>query len=84
MAPPTVDLSELQRIIGDYAGQHQLITAGGPFAAATLLRTLVLKNKLASTAVVVSGAWMTIHLLSESTLRLIQEQFGYLEQLLGR
>jgi hypothetical protein len=81
---PSVDLSELQRVVGDYAGQHQLISAAGPFTAATLLRTFVFKNKLASTAVVAGGVWMTIHLLSDSTLRLIQEQFGYLEQLFGR
>ena len=83
MAPP-VDISELQRVIADYTSQHSLITAAGPFTAATLLRTFVTKSKLASTAVAAGGVWMTIHLLSESTLRLIQEQFGYLESLLGR
>ena len=61
-----------------------MIMAAGPFTGAALLRTFVTKSKLASTAVVVGGGWMTIHILSGSTLRLIQEQFGYLESLLGR
>jgi hypothetical protein len=84
VAPPSVDLSELQRIVGDYTSRHPLITAAGSFTAATLLRTFVTKSKLASTAVLAGGAWMTIHILSGTTLRLMQEQFGYLESLLGR
>lgn len=61
-----------------------MIMAAGPFASATLLRAFVTKSKVASTAVVAGGAWMTIHMLSGSTLRMIQEQFGYLESLFGR
>jgi hypothetical protein len=83
VAPPVVDLTDLQRVVGQYADQHQLIVAAGPFTAATLLRTFVTKNKLVSGAVVAGGAWLTIQALSGSTLKLIQEQFGYLQSLLG-
>jgi hypothetical protein len=83
VAPPSIDLWELQRIAGQYADQHQMVVAAGPFAAATPLRTLVTRNKLASGAVVAGGAWLTIHMLSGSMLRLIQDQFGYLQSLLG-
>jgi hypothetical protein len=82
VAPP-VDLSDLQQIVGQYADQHQLIVTAGPFTAATLFRLFVSKSKLVSTAVVAGGAWMTIHALSGSALKLMQDQFGYLQSLLG-
>jgi hypothetical protein len=60
VAPPSVDLSDLWRIVGQYTGQHPIIVAAGPFTAARLLRTLVTKHKLVSGVVVAGGAWMTI------------------------
>jgi hypothetical protein len=80
---PVVDLRELQDFASKYADHHQLIVAAGPFTAAALLRAFVTKNRLISTAVVAGGAWLAIQTLSGSTLRLIQQQFGYLQSLIG-
>jgi hypothetical protein len=82
VAPPVVDLTDLQRVVGQYADQHQLIVAAGPLTAATLLRTIT-KSKLVSGAVAVGGAWLTVQMISGSTLKLIHEQFGYLQSLIG-
>jgi hypothetical protein len=44
-----VDISELQRTMGQYAGEHgKLFMAAGPFGALALVRTFITKNKLVS------------------------------------
>jgi hypothetical protein len=80
---PTGDLAELQRVVGKYVDQYNLMVAAGPLAAATVTRTIVTKSKLASGAVAASGAWFAIKELSGPMLNMIQDQFGYLQSILG-
>jgi hypothetical protein len=77
-----VDLTDLQHAIGQYTDQHSLLMSAGPFTAAAAVRT-VTKNKLATVAVVTSGAWLAIHNLSAPMMKLIQDQFGNLDSLLS-
>ena len=77
------DLAELQRIVGKYVDQYNLTVAAGPLAAATITRTVFTKSKLASGAVAASGAWFAIKELSGPMLHMIQDQFGYLQSILG-
>jgi hypothetical protein len=79
---PVVDLTELQGVVGKYASQHQAIVAAGPLGAAALVRTFT-KNKLVTMAVAGGGAWLAIQELAGPAMRLMQEQFGYLQSLLG-
>jgi hypothetical protein len=78
-----LDLTGLQHVVGKYSAQHNLIVAAGPLAAATFARVFITKNKLVSTALVVGGAWLAIREFSGPALGLMQEQFGYLQGLLG-
>lgn len=77
------NLSDLQQIVGKYVDQYQLLAAGGPLAATGLVRMFVTKNKVVSLAVAGSGVWFAVKELSGPMLGLIQDQFGYLQQLLG-
>jgi hypothetical protein len=78
---PVIDLTELQRVVGKYSDQHNLIFAAGPLTAASLVRVFT-KNKLVTGAVVAGGAWMAMQELSGPMLKLMQDQFGYLQGLL--
>jgi hypothetical protein len=80
---PAVDLTEIQRVVGKYVDQHNLLVAAGPLTASTLVRTFVTNNKLVSGAVAASGAWFAVKELSGPVLGLIQDQFGYLQFILG-
>jgi hypothetical protein len=80
---PGVDLTELQRVVGKYVDQYNLLVAAGPLTAATLTRAFITKNKLVSGAVVASGAWFAIQELSSPVIRLIDDQFGYLSSIFG-
>lgn len=80
---PVVDLTELQNAVGKYADQHRLIVAAGPLTAASILRAFVARNKLASGAVIAGGAWFAIQEFGGPSLKLIEEQFGYLQSFLG-
>lgn len=51
--------------------------------AATVARVVVGKNKLVSGAVTASAAWFAIKELSGPMQNLMQDQFGYLQYLLG-
>jgi hypothetical protein len=79
---PVVDLTDLQNVVGKYAADHKMIIAAGPITAAAVVRTFT-KNKLVTMAVVGGGAWFAIQELAGPSLRLMQEQFGYLYSLLG-
>ncbi len=81
MAP--VDLTDLERVVGKYSDQHNLIIAAGPLTGATLARIIFKKNKLVTMAVVAGSAWLAIQELAGLSLKLMQEQFGYLASLLG-
>ena len=83
MAPPQIDLRELQNVVGQYVDQHGIVMAAGPLGAATIVRTFISKSKIASIGVVASGAWLAVHTVSSPILSLIQEQFGYLQSLIG-
>jgi hypothetical protein len=83
VAPPQVDLTDLQNVIGQYMDQHGFVVAAGPLAGAAFVRMFISKSKLATTAVVGSGAWLAVQSISTPMLRLMQEQFGYLQSLLG-
>jgi hypothetical protein len=82
VAPPQVDLTELQNAVSQYLDQHALIASAGPLAAAGVVRIFT-KSKAATTAVVAGGAWLAVQSVSTPMLRLMQEQFGYLQSLLG-
>lgn len=78
-----VDLRDLEYVVGKYNEQHNLIVAAGPLTGATLARILFKKNKLVTGAVVAGSAWLAIQTLAGPSLKLMQEQFGYLASLLG-
>ena len=80
---PVVDLTDLQNVVGKYADQHRMIVAAGPMTAAAVARTFT-KNKMVSMALVGGGAWLAIQELAGPSLKLMQEQFGYLFSLLGQ
>lgn len=82
MAPGT-DLIDLQNVVGKYVDQHNLLIAAGPLTAAAVTRAFITKNKLVSGAVVASGAWFALQELSTPMLKLIQDQFGYLQSIMG-
>ena len=79
----SVDLSELQHVIGKYVDQYNLLVAAGPLTGAALIKTFVSKNKLVNVALVGSGVWFAVHELSTPMLRLIDDQFGYLQSIFG-
>lgn len=79
----SVDLSELQRVVGKYVDQYNLVVAAGPVTAAGLLRAFAGKSKLVNTAVVGGGVWFAVQELSTPMLRLMEDQFGYLQSILG-
>ncbi len=78
-----VNLSDLQQVVGKYVDQYQLLAAGGPLAATGLVRMFVTKNKIASMAVGGSAVWFAVKELSGPVLGLIQDQFGYLQSIIG-
>jgi hypothetical protein len=78
-----VDLTDLERVVGKYSEQHNLILAAGPLTGATIARILFKKNKLVTFAVVAGSGWLAIQALSGPSLKLMREQFGYLASLLG-
>jgi hypothetical protein len=78
---PQVDLTDLQNAVSQYLDQHGMVVAAGPVAAAGFVRLFISKSKLATTGVVVGGAWLAVQSLSTPMLRLMQEQFGYLQSL---
>jgi hypothetical protein len=78
-----VNLSDLQQVVGKYVDQYQLLTAGGPLVATGIVRMFVSKNKLVTLAVTGSTVWFAIKELSGPMMGLIQDQFGYLQSLLG-
>lgn len=79
----SVNLSELQAIVGKYVDQYNLLVAAGPVTAAALAKAVFGKNKLVNTAVVGGGAWFAIQELSGPMLKLMNEQFGYLQSIMS-
>jgi hypothetical protein len=78
-----VNLTDLQNVVGKYADQYQLLSAGGPLAASGIVRLFVTKNKVVSMAVAGSAVWFAVKELSGPMLGLIQDQFGQLQDILG-
>jgi hypothetical protein len=78
-----IDLAELQRVVGKYVDQYNLLVAAGPLTAATVTRAFITNHKLASGAVAATGAWFAIRELSGPMMNLIQDQFGYLQSIFG-
>lgn len=83
MPPPNVDLSDLQNTVGQFIGQHKYVAAAGPLTAATLVRVFITKNKLVTAAVVAGSSFLAIQAVSGSSLKLMHDQFAYLESLVG-
>ncbi len=79
---PVVDLTDLQNVVGKYADQHRMIVAAGPITAAAVFRAFT-KNKMVNLAVAGGGAWFAIQELAGPAIRLMQQQFGYLNSLFG-
>jgi hypothetical protein len=78
-----IDLTELQRVVGKYVDQYNLLVAAGPLTAATVTRAFITNNKIASGAVAATGAWFAVKELSGPMMNLMQDQFGYLMSILG-
>jgi hypothetical protein len=78
-----VNLSDIQRVVGRYVDQYDLLVASGPLAAAGFVRTFIAKNKIVSFAMVGSTAWFAVKELSGPMLGLMTDQFGYLQSILG-
>ena len=79
----TVDLGELQQVVGKYVDKYNLLVAGGPLAAAAATKMFIVDNKAVTLAVVGSGVWFAVKELSGPMLNLITDQFGYLESIFG-
>jgi hypothetical protein len=82
VAAPVVDLSELQNTVNQFIDQHGIVAGAGPLAGATLLRIFT-KSKAASLAVAAGGTWFAVQAISGPMLKVMQEQFGYLQSLIG-
>jgi hypothetical protein len=79
----SVDLTQLQSVVAKYVSQYNLVVAAGPMTAAAALKAFTKDNKLASLAVVGGGVWFAVQEISGPMLKLIQDQFGYLQSLLA-
>ena len=77
----SVDISELQRTVTKYVEQYNLLVAAGPVTAAGLVKTFVSDNKAVNLAVVGGGVWFAVQELSTPMLKLMNDQFGYLQQI---
>jgi hypothetical protein len=75
--------NEIQRVVGKYVTQYNLVVAAGPVTAATLIKTFVTDNKLVKVAVAGGGVWFAVKELSGPMLGLIQDQFGQLQSILS-
>ena len=81
---PSVDISELQRTMVQYADRHaSLFMAAGPFTALSLVRAFITKNKLVSGVLTAGGVGLAMQGISGPMLKLMNDQFGYLIGLLG-
>lgn len=78
-----MNLSDLQQTVGRYVNQYDLLVAGGPFAAAGFVRTFIAKNRIVSIALAGSAAWFAVKELSGPMKGMMQDQFGYLQSILG-
>jgi hypothetical protein len=76
-------LNEIQRVVGKYATQYDLLVAAGPVTAATIVKTFITNNKAVKFAMVGSGVWFAVREVSGPTLGMITEQFGYLQQIMA-
>ena len=74
----SVNLSELQRVVGKYTEQYNLLVAAGPVTAASVMK-LFTRNKLVNAAIAGGGVWFAVQELSGPMLGLMQDQFGYLQ-----
>jgi hypothetical protein len=79
----SVDIGELQQVVTKYVEQYNLLVAAGPVAAAGLLKTFVANNKAVNMAVVGGGVWFAVKELSTPMLKLMGDQFGYLQSIFG-
>ena len=77
----SVDLTELQNVVGKYVTQYNLLVAAGPVTVAGVARLALGKNKLLNLAMAGSGAWFAIKELSGPMLALMQDQAGILASL---
>ena len=77
-----VDLTQLQQVVGQYADQHQMVVAAGPLTGAALIR-LFTNNKGVNKLVFASGAWFALQEFGGAALKLMQDQFGNLQQIIG-
>lgn len=77
-----VDLTQLQEVVGKYADQHQMLVAAGPVTAASVTRMFT-SNKGINKLIYAGGTWFAIQELGGPALKLIQDQFGNLQQLVG-
>ena len=78
-----VNLADLQQVVGKYVDRYNLLVAGGPLAVSGIVKAFVTKNRLVSTAVAGSTIWFAVKELSGPMLGLMQDQFGYLQSLVG-
>jgi hypothetical protein len=77
----SIDLTEIQNVVGKYATQTNFLLAAGPVTAAAIAKLIVGRNKLVNFAVVGGGIWFAVQEFSPPLLKLMQDQFGYLQYL---
>jgi hypothetical protein len=70
-------------VVGGYVMQTNFLAAAGPLTAAMIAKLVVGKNKLVNLAVAGSAAWFAVQELSSPIQHLMQDQFGYLHQLMS-
>ncbi len=79
----SIDLSELQNVVGKYVDQYQLLVAAGPVTAAGLARLAFGQSKLASGALKGGAVWLAVRELAGPVTHLLSDQFGYLQSIFG-
>ena len=79
----TVNLNDLQQVVMKYVDQYHLVKAAGPLTGTLLVKTFISDSKPVNLLMVSSGVWFAVQELSTPMINLFQDQFGYLQQILG-
>ena len=70
-------------MVAKYVEHYNLLVAAGPVTAASLAKAFVSDNKMVNMAMVGGGVWFAVRELSTPMLKLIGNQFGYLQSIFG-
>jgi hypothetical protein len=78
----SVDLSQLQDVVNRLATPQTLLAAG-PLGGAMILRMVMGKSKAMNLLTAGAGAWFAVKELSGPMLGLMNDQFGFLQSMIG-